>query len=97
MFPFNFIEKSLFSLLYYSPIQNEAESTSQSGSLSVKVSSSLNPRPGDLLLSVTGSGSEPEAPRGSRDVHKVISKENNNTSRSVSDSDERTIGCCRYK
>lgn len=44
---------------YYNPIQNEATSTSHSGSLSAKVSGSLNPRPGDLLLSVTDSGRKP--------------------------------------
>lgn len=41
------------------PIQNEAKSISHSGSLSAKVSGSLNPGPGNLLLSVTGSGRKP--------------------------------------
>ncbi|KAK9538588.1 hypothetical protein VZT92_003750 [Zoarces viviparus] len=41
------------------PVQDEAEAGGNSGLLSARVSGSLNPGPGDLLLSVIGTGGKP--------------------------------------
>ncbi len=64
--PINFLSFFFFSVSFQEcgnqtqkPEQDEAEASSNSGLLSARVSGSLNQGPGDLLLSVTGTGGKP--------------------------------------